>query len=270
MAECPTPDALVEQRIDKVLTQYRESPKLLHLLRTYMRQVDDVVAKTCSIPEMFDLDTAVGDQLTLLGKRLGWPRCHCVCTVQPVFGFDCLSSGEYQITGFCDDNGTWLDCNPFGTSEICLTDDEVYRNFLRVRRYQMLSLYDLESLTTTIQVFFGLGATVMDSGNGRVVIAPGRALTNDETLLLQLYPRVLPVAPGIRVRFHFGTDPKVFGFGDGWGGFCELTEPDGLPLVTEDDDVITVEGGVELMTGPLTQDAPWMCEFDPKPYTCAT
>lgn len=267
---CPAPDALSEQRIDLVLTQYRESPKLLHLMRTYMRQVQEVVNIACSLPEQFDLDTAVGDQLTLLGKRLGWPRCHCVCTTQPIFGFECAGNpSQYQISGFCDDNAVWLDCNPFGVGDICINDDEVYRAFLRVRRYQMLSLYDLESLTTCVQILFGADASVLDAGRGRVVIAPGRDLTANEMQLLQLYPRVLPVAPGIRVRFHFGQYRHLFGFGDGWGGFCDPLFPDGVPLVTENDDVITIEGGVALYTEPLTQDAPWMCEVDPRPYTCS-
>lgn len=270
MIICPIPDTLVEERVDRVLTQYRESPKLLHLMRTYMRQVEEMISSACSTPEQFDIDTAVGDQLTLIGKRLGWPRCHCVCTTQPVFGFECEGfPHEYQMAGFCDDNGVWLDCNPFGVGDICITDDEVYRSFLRVRRYQMLSLYDLTSLTEAVRILFGEQAFVLDAGRGRVVIAPGRDLTSSEQLLIQLYPRVLPVAPGIRVRFHFGEYERVFGFGDGWGGFCEPVYPEGLPLVTEDDEDIEIEGGVALITEPLFEGAPWMCEIDPKPYTCA-
>ncbi len=264
---CPSPGVLVEERIDRVLTQYRESPKLLHLLRTYMRQVDEVVRTACALPTFFDLDTAVGDQLTLLGKRLGWPRCHCVCSTQPVFGFECEGvPNAVPISGFCDDNQTWLECDPFGTSDLCITDDAVYRLFLKVRRYQMLALFDLQSLTEAVRIFFGPTASVLDAGVGRVVIAPGRPLTVPEQQLLQLYPRVLPVAPGIGIRFHFGSS-IVFGFGEGWGGFCDPWEPGGLPLMTEDGDVLITETGEEIITG-LTEDAEWMCEIDPKPYSC--
>lgn len=269
MVTCPAPDELVEQRIDRVLTQYRESPKLLHLIRTYLRQAEQVVSSICALPSFFDLDTAVGDQLTLLGKRLGFPRCHCVCNVQPVFGFDCAGvPSDYVLTGFCDDNNTWVDCGPFGTSDICITDDEVYRGFLKARRYQMLALFDLASLTAAVQHLFGETATVLDSGVGRVVIAPGRDLTTAETAMLQLYPRVLPVAPGIRTRFHFGP-VEVFGFGDGWGGFCDEWKPDGLPLMTENGTIITTEDGTPIMTGPLTRDAEWLCEINVHAYDCA-
>ena len=271
---CPDKAELVEPRIDRVLTQYRESPKLLHVMRTYLNQVADVAIATCSIPSFFDLDTAVGDQLTLLGKRMGFPRCHCVCNIQPVMGFECEGFDQYQIVGFCDENGSWVDCGPFGTSDICITDDETYRRFLKARRYQMMALFDLASLTAAVRHLFGDQADVLSANNGRVVVAPGRDLTEGEIALIQIYPRVLPVAPGIRVRFHFGP-LDVFGFGEGWGGFCEDWKPDGLPLITEAGDTILVSTGtdtgdedVPLLTGPLTQDAPWLCEVDVKAYSC--
>lgn len=275
MTDCPAPGSLVEREIDRVLTHYRESPKLLHLIRTYLGQAEQVIGAICDLPSAFDIDSAGGDQLTLVGKRLGWPRCHCVCNVQPVFGFACDGvPTDDVITGFCDDNNTWADCGPFGTSDICINDDEVYRSFLKARRYQMLALFDLASLTAAIQHLLGPTATVLDAGVGRVVLAPGRELTAAENALLQLYPRVLPVAPGIRIRFHFGP-LEVFGFGEGWGGFCDEWEPDGLPLVTASGELILVSGASPgdpdrpLMTGPLTRDAEWMCEIDTRPYDCA-
>lgn len=278
MTDCPEPGELVENEIDRVLTQYRESPNLLHVIRTMLRQVETAYFSVCDLPSFFEIDTAVQDQLTLIGKRLGWPRCHCVCTVQPVFGFACEGvPSEYPLAGFCED-GTWLNCaDVFGTGTVCINDDEVYRGFLRARRYQILSFYDIQSLTEAIQTLWGATATVLDAGNGRVVIAPGRNLTTAEQALLQLYPRVLPIAPGIRTRFHFGPETKVFGFGAGWGGFCEPLVPEGWLMSPDPDNEIVMHSGnestgddTELMwSGPITTDAPWMCEIDVKPYECA-
>lgn len=235
---CPSDGALVESQIDKVLTQYRESPNLLGIIRSYLREVEQAYQAICAIPDYFDLETAVGDQLTLIGKRLGWPRCHCVCVVPPVFGFDCAGSGQswYPIVGFCED-ATWVDCNEVGAGEICLSDDAVYRRFLQARRYQMLGLYDVASLTQAIQYMWGQTASVTDSGGGDVVISPGRVLTSYETMIIPLAFRVLPVAPGIRPLIHYSSGGSVFGFGDGWGGFCE--------------------------------DAEWLCPSDPHIYDCA-
>ena len=222
----------------------------------------------CDLPDYFDIETAIGDQLTLVGKRMGWPRCHCICDVQPVFGFLCEGVLEdYPIAGFCDDSVTWVDCGDFGYGDICINDDEMYRKFLKVRRYQMMALFDIDSLNEAVKIFWGEQAMVLDSGHGRVVIAPNRDLTDVEIALLQLYPRVLPMAPGKSVRFHFGDVP-VFGFGAGWGGFCEPWEPDGLPISVTGGAVLVDENGAQISTGPLTQASMWMCEFDVHPYDC--
>lgn len=307
MTSCRPADEMIEERIDRVLTQYRESPKLLHVIRTYLSQVTEISAALCVVPDYFDLDTAVGDQLTIIGKRLGWPRCHCVCDIEPVFGFACADDqfSLRPILGFCE-GADWAACVSSGVSEVCINDDELYRRFLKVRRYQFLNLYDLTSLEESLRIFFGPAAGVMYAGQGRVVVTPGRDLTPAEVGMLQLYARVLPIALGMRVTFHFGPR-RVFGFGEGWGGlaeddldatadsiafqrtgkvfgFCETPDndvggfcadwaPDGLPLTTGDIDedgepvLIVDELGNPISTGPLTADSAWLCKTD-APWMC--
>jgi len=274
--DCPEPGALVAQELRRIATQYRESPRLIHLIRTYLAQVEEALRATCAIPSFFDIDTATGDQLTLIGKRLGWPRCHCVCTVQPVYGIACEGVvSEYTLVGFCEE-GIFVNCGPGGVSEICITDDEIYRGFLRARRYQFLALFDVESLNAALRAIWGDDAFVVDGGNGRVVMTPGRDLTDLERALLPLVPRVLPVAPGIRQRFHFTGFP-ILGIGEGWGDFCEPAFPDGAIITDEFGNAITVPDDstgagtgdeAALITGPLTQGAQVLCEVDVFPYSC--
>lgn len=303
---CPTKQEIVEARIDEVLTQYRESPNLLFLLRHYLGSVADIHLQVCDLPSYFDIETAVGDQLTILGRQLGWPRCHCVCDTTPAFGFEC--DGRISITplaGFCQPESSWATCDTPGLSEICLVDDETYRAFLKVRRYQFLTMFDLNSLEEAARIFFGPQATVLHAVAGRVVIAPGRDLTNNEIALLQLYPRVMPIALGVQVRFHFG-DVRVFGFGEGWGGlmepdmvltaqnreyqrtglifgFCEETDEtlggfcefwtDGEPLETGEVDqegnplLLVDEDEEPIYTGPLKENAAWLCRSS-APWMC--
>ena len=225
MDTCPAQGELVEARMDRVLTQYRESPKLLGIIRHALAQIEEVSLTTCAIPGAFDIRTSVGHQLTLLGKRMGWPRCHCVCTTGPVFGFDCgPPNPNVTIAGFCENGSSWINCRPSGTSDICLNDDEVYRGYLFARRYQMMQLYDIDSLQAALAHVWGPTAAVHSSGGGRVTIAPGRALTTQETRELPIAVRVLPIAPGIGVNLHLLVG-NVFGFGAGWGGFCESQAP---------------------------------------------
>lgn len=224
MTECPDVGVLVEAEIDRIATQYRESPNLLGMIRAYLGQVEHAIRVTCAIPSYFDLETAVGDQLTLLGKRLGFPRCHCICTIAPVFGFACDGDydGPYEIVGFCE-GGTWLGCRDTGTSTVCLDDDDVYRSVLKVRRFQALGLYDIASLQAAVETLWGDDATVHSLGGGVVAVAPGRALTAYEELILPIVFRAIPFAPGIRPKISRAIGP-IFGFGTGWAGFCENAE----------------------------------------------
>lgn len=265
---CPTADELSEERINLVLTQYRESPNLLFLIRTYLKSIANTALEICDLPSFYAIDTAVGDQLTVLGKRLGWPRCHCVCEIQPVFGFECEGVvSDYETSGFCDNSVTWVNCGELGVGEVCILDDEIYRKFLKVRRYQMLALFDITSLEESLKILFGESASLLDYGHGRVIVAPGRELSNPEIALLQLYPRVLPVALGVNVRFHFDS-PFVFGFGEGWGGFCEPWVDSAALTVTGGEVLVTEEPEMSITTGALMIDAPWMCAIDVKPYSC--
>lgn len=265
--ECPADFEKVDERLRRVLTQYRESPKLIHLIRTYLRQVEIVEQAICDMPSFFDIRSAVGDQLTLIGKRLGFPRLHCVCNVQPVFGFDCgNNSYGLSILGFCTE-ATWADCADLGISFITVSDDEIYRKFLMARRYQVMAYFDPDSLKAAVRELFGPQAMVMDRRNGRVVVAPGRDLTPTELAVIQLYPRAIPVALGIRLRFHFGP-LRAFGFGEGWGGFCDGEGVDGLPLLTEDDQPILTEYDEPILSDKLGIGADWMCAVDVRPYEC--
>ena len=260
-------ETFVEDGVNLVLTQYRESPKLLHLIRTYLRAALQATDAICTLPDFFNLDTATGDQLTIIGKWMGFPRCHCVCDIQPVFGFSCGQTDIISpVVGFCEE-ATWQGCDTPGISEICINDDELYRGLLIARSYQMQSRYSIADLTTALQAIFGLTARVLDAGHGRVVLAPFRALTEAETAILQVIPRALPIAPGISSRWHFGTF-AVFGFGEGWGGFCEEWIPDGAIISTGHDELLVTENDDFIVTGPLTRSADWMCQIDLKPYSC--
>lgn len=221
---CPVPGELVEEEINEVATEYREATKFLGLIRALLAQPEDAAIKLCAVPSFFDIDTAVGDQLTILGKQLGFQRCHCVCDAPKVFGFRCgpFTSSD-RISGFCEPGSTWAGCPPLGAGDICITDDEVFRGFVKARRYQVLGLYDIASLQAAARHLWGNAASVISSRVGRVTLAPGRALSDFETMLVSVAFRVLPIAPGIKGMIHYGTGP-IFGFGEGWGGFCESAE----------------------------------------------
>lgn len=278
---CPDAKGLVEERIDRILTQYRESPNILAILRHDLTQLAEaaiiangsrgIVADIASagsdvlsdgaqiaisdpncqpidgIPEKFDIFTAVGDQLTLIGKRMGWPRCHCICQNVPVFGFTCsdetyyvLSDGDdvlsdgsqlilsssngdppknIDIVGLCE-GGVWADCGDGGTADICFYDDDVYRRYLLARRYQARQVFTIDGLQAAANHIWGDMATSVNMGGARVAIIPGRVLSDRELIELPVAMRVLPIAPGITPYISLNAG-LIFGFGEGWGGLCD-------------------------------------------------
>ncbi|MBX4889761.1 DUF2612 domain-containing protein [Rhizobium bangladeshense] len=218
--DCPDKATIVDERIDRILTQYRESPNLIGIIRRDLNELADIIVTSCSMPSEFDILSAVGDQLTLVGKRLGWPRCHCICVPVPVFGFECASPDPNQpIVGLCED-GVWAGCQEAGDGDICLDDDETYRRYLLARRYQARQLWDIDSLQAAARHVWGDAARVVSMGGGRVAIQPGRVLTSLEEIQLPVAFRVLPLAPGITP--HLSSEVgEIFGFGSGWGGLCD-------------------------------------------------
>lgn len=209
--------------MDRVITQYRESDNLLGVIRYDVGAIADAHLAACKIPSAFDLDTAAGEQLTFIGERLGWPRCHCVCVTPPVFGFSCgTANPNHIVLGFCKDV-VWADCQAGGTGDLCLADDEVYRGYVRARRFQVLQHYSIDDLQAAARFIWGPSAFAVSMGRGKACAAPGRALTSREEQELPLAFRVLPFAPGIARFVHRGV-ANSFGFGSGWGGFCDGSE----------------------------------------------
>lgn len=237
---CPADNDIVELEVDRIATQYREAYKFLAMLRAFIRQVEIPAQVACGLPTWFDLPFAVSDQLTIIGKRMGFPRCHCVCVPVPVFGFDNCSDpcGYNHVVGFCSDDpsATWEGCAEPSMGTLCVSDDNLYRRMLYARAYQMMGLYDIASLTAAIQHLWGADAWVVHHGNGKAVVAPGRELSATERIQIPVAFRALPIAPGITPLIHYGGR-NIFGFGEGWGGLCDGSE--------------------------------WLCPCDPHPYDCA-
>ena len=194
-------DTRIDDKLSLVLTQYRESPNLLGMISTYLKEVTEVQDVIAEIPSKFDLDTAVGEQLTIIGRWLGFPRDHNVPAAVPVFGFVCDGqTSQYNLAGFCE-GAEWLGCPGVSSFEVSITDDELYRNFLYVRRYQLLGYNDYRTFVICIKILFGAAATYNQAG--RVIdVSPGRALSDYEQTFLRVYERVLPRAVSASVNVN--------------------------------------------------------------------
>ena len=223
-------DYLAEEKIEKIATEYRESQRLKALIRVYLKQVGLAYVSACSMLDAFDLDTAVGDQLTILGKALGWPRCHCAGQRTPVFGFACdfdsCAVPAVPVGGFCE--AEW-DCGGPDFVEFCFIDDELYRRFLKARAIALTADYRRPGLLAAARELFGEDAVIWHEDTARVALCTGRLLSSIEISIAHLFRQVLPVAHGVGFELWHSDGPP-FGFGAGWGGFCEGHFPAEIPL----------------------------------------
>lgn len=221
--ECRDPAVYIEERINRIKTQFRESPNLLGMARNYLNMPALSAFEACEMLEHFDIDTAVGEQLTFLGKILGWLRDHCQGQLRPVFGFECedeCGPNLQPIGGFCE--ADW-DCGEGPEYvDFTFTDDELYRRFLKARIITLSGDLTRSGITAAARVAFGDDAVIYVDEPGTVGIAASRLLTQIEVSIVHLYRQVMPVAPGIKLEIWHGDGPP-FGFGEGWGGFCDGT-----------------------------------------------
>jgi hypothetical protein len=217
---CPAPGALVEKGIDRLGTKYREATKLNAYLRTHLEQIDALIIDLCGLPEQFDLDTAVGDQLTIIGKWLGYPRRHPHGRLRPVFGFEPEPSEGILITpvvGF-DDN-PWDDADGPRFLPYLFEDDDLFRIHLRLRVMQVTHQFAQADLLAAIRSLWGEDAYVLEGFQpGTVIVAPNRILTSEEQAMLPVSVGVLPIVPGMKRAVYLELSVP-FGFKTGWGPF---------------------------------------------------
>lgn len=215
---------IADTTINKIADQYRESPNLIGLIKNYLQQPAILQQVIFYSLYKFDLDKAVGDQLTIIGRLLGWPRFHCRGQRRPIFGFECEINDEdcpptQPIGGFCED-AEW-DC-PGGPEYIpyTFTDDDLYRGFVKARRWMVFGEYAHDGLAQSVRDVFGNQAAILEDGGGVVKVTANRLLSSTEIAIAGLYEQCLPIGPGVRLELYHSKGP-VWGFGDGWAGFCE-------------------------------------------------
>lgn len=216
--------AMEEERINRVLTQYRESPNLLGLIRAVLSELADVAERGDAIQSAFNIDTSMGDQLTMIGKWLGWPRTHCKGSRAKVFGFACEDddcSVGYPVLGFCE--GARFACDGAQFEEYTFEDDELYRRYLKARAVAINSAqtndYTRESLVAAATAMFGEECVIVKEGRAEIILCLTRFFTPDELQILHLAEHVLPIAPGVKLTWAH-CDGAIFGFGAGWGEMC--------------------------------------------------
>lgn len=108
-----------------VTSQYQGLPKFTEVIKSLATPFEDIQALLESLPQAFDLDTATGDQLDVVGQWIGLPRALPVLVTGVYFSWD-------DTVGTSFDNGVWQ--GPFDPdSGLTLMGDDDYRRLLRTK-----------------------------------------------------------------------------------------------------------------------------------------
>lgn len=117
MAAIPTTD----DYLGKIIPQHRNKPKFVATVAASIDPVTGLVDLLAGMPEDYDLDTAIGAQLDVVGQWIGQTRNVQIPLIVVWFSFDTAGLGF--------DEGIWK--GPYDpTTGVYALDDDTYRNLL--------------------------------------------------------------------------------------------------------------------------------------------
>jgi len=152
-----------------------------------------------TIPAKFDLDSAVGNQLDIIGEWLGQDRY--VPRVLPVF-FGFVDSVAARPLG--EEGDEAVGGRFYGEGEAYITSvalsDPAYRIFLKALRLKNHGSGSTADLVAAISDLLQTTVTLDDPGNMVVTATVGRVLLPEEVVLLT-HGNVLPKPSGVKVVF---------------------------------------------------------------------
>ena len=205
---CAAPSNLVAAFLSRLAHSYQEGTNITALLTALLSEVEEYEGIVCGLVDTLDCDTAVGDQLDIVGTIVGLPR-----TVCGVF------RSEPQLCG-----GPVIPLEDY-----TFTDDAEYRKFIKAHIAARNFDGTLAAYESILQLLFDdipIGDPL--TGDARVAISHGgytfiripRALTDLENQRMELVKFILPYFGATDVRVGFGTGTFALG-DDALTGVCQ-------------------------------------------------
>lgn len=128
-----------------VLAQYANSPTLLRLLSDFNEYVDPSANLDLFFSNVFDIQTAVGFGLDILGRRVGVGRVLKVSGVATYFGFAGTGAQPFNQAPFYDGPAA---------SQNYILPDEAYRTLILVKALSNISNSSVPSYNRLLQSLF--------------------------------------------------------------------------------------------------------------------
>jgi Protein of unknown function (DUF2612) len=206
-----------------ITSEHNQRPKFMALVQLYNQMLQDLVAsaQAISCSHAFDLDTAIGAQLDVVGKWVGQSRSIGGVALVQFFGFaDDPSALPFGELGSPSVGGRYYELGEPTTTSAILADPE-YRQVLRAKIIQNDYGGTIPQLEAATAAIVPVTCQFFDPGTGIVVIVPSAAIDGVVQQLLTGYD-LLPRPGGIRYQYLFPLAGATFSHA-GNGAFAGTT-----------------------------------------------
>lgn len=201
-----------------LIIQYNNKPKAKATIELL---VDELLADGLvqDVINAYNLDTAVGNQLDVLGQYIGIDRFYRGIELEGAFFSFAEDTTEWEETstrkGFSTDanfntkDGNFLTSDDVISGTLRLRDDN-YRLLFKLKIVQNNINHSLKSIDDGLSSFFGSNIRVDDIGNMSIIYFVKSEQRNIFNVALQ--KGVVPKPMGVRINYIINSDVSYFGF----------------------------------------------------------
>lgn len=215
----------IQAYLDLLIYQYRNKPKAEAEITAIVKEFGSIFYFYNSFEKEFDLDTARGKQLDIIGRIVGLSRNVPLAIPKKYFGFD-DSSTSYPFDDLFDSVITYpfkeLDEEEY--TDLQLNDID-YRFFLKAKISKNFAKSDIISINEIVMYLFSDLAEVVDNQDMTLDLYIDSTIDVEQVRTIQQLG-LLPKPQAVRynnIIFQY-FDKKTFGFSDDIDalGFAEL------------------------------------------------
>lgn len=186
---------VIDDYLDLITSEYREKPKFIAMITSDVSIPVRVQELMQSMIPIFDVDTAVGDQLDIIGKWVGVTRYVRIPIAGVYFSWD---SSEYTGWEF----GSW---QPFDEpTEVNVLPDDAYRTLIKAKiaANRWKGTTD-DAYAIWDEIFTGITILIQDHQDMSYDLALVGGIVDSLTLAL-ITEGYIPLKPeGVRVNVYY-------------------------------------------------------------------
>lgn len=184
--------------LNRITSEHNLKQNFMAMIATLCGGIGDMTAEVLSMPTLFDLDVAVGNQLDIVGEWVGQPRIVADVLTVAFFGFQddeaALTFGELTNPSV---GGVFYELGATYESTTTLSDSD-YRTIIRARIVRNQAQGQAVDIESALQYIFGVPCQIHDIGDWSLAIVVGAPITQTQEALLNTLD-ILPRPAGIQI-----------------------------------------------------------------------